>query len=465
MRTQKNTNMKKVLFPILALHIGLSTANAQTYLWNLSGTDVTTVTNGDCEVGGKQFIKGGALDMTIPGSWSTSTPDPWRSINCGASYGGLWINTGTTTLDGSYIKMHTPDNTSDPGAIVFTSSSLGSSGSGFTFFHHDINPSAPTDNSLMTLDNWGQMQVNGALLNLRSSTWGYDKWRAINCGTNSTGLYLNTGNTTTDGTYIQMHAPNESDAGAMQFVSNSAGTMGSGFSFTHYDPIATASNKLLTLDNWGQMQVNGALLNFRSDAWGYDKWRAINCGTNSTGLYINTGNTTTDGTFIQLHAANESSNPGGLDLVSNVLAGTGYGTTFSRYDGSIQTDMRINNKGKVIIGKSLIATNNAPDGYLLFVEKGILTEKLKVANSSDPANWADFVFNEDYELMPLHKVESFIKKNKHLPEIPSAEEVSKEGIDVAAMDAKLLQKIEELTLYVIKQQKEIDELKKQKSSN
>jgi hypothetical protein len=61
--------------------------------------------------------------------------------------------------------------------------------------------------------------------------------------------------------------------------------------------------------------------------------------------------------------------------------------------------------------------------------------------------------------MPLSKVESYVKTNKHLPEIPSANEVAKDGIDVAAMDAKLLQKIEELTLYVIQQQKQIDEQK------
>ena len=102
-----------------------------------------------------------------------------------------------------------------------------------------------------------------------------------------------------------------------------------------------------------------------------------------------------------------------------------------------------------------------PAGYNLYVSKGILTEKLKVANSADVMNWSDFVFNKDYKLRSLHDVESYINANKHLPEIPSAKEVGEEGIDVAAMDARLLQKIEELTLYIIQQQKEIDELKKQ----
>lgn len=66
---------------------------------------------------------------------------------------------------------------------------------------------------------------------------------------------------------------------------------------------------------------------------------------------------------------------------------------------------------------------------------------------------ADYVFNSDYSLMPLHKVEAFVKTNKHLPEIPSAAEVKEKGLSMGEMQNKLLQKIEELTLYVIELQK------------
>lgn len=73
--------------------------------------------------------------------------------------------------------------------------------------------------------------------------------------------------------------------------------------------------------------------------------------------------------------------------------------------------------------------------------------------------WSDFVFKPDYKLMPLEEVELFIQKNNHLPDIPSEQEVKKGGINLAEMDALLLQKIEELTLYIIEQQKEIESLK------
>jgi hypothetical protein len=96
----------------------------------------------------------------------------------------------------------------------------------------------------------------------------------------------------------------------------------------------------------------------------------------------------------------------------------------------------------------------------LYIGQAILTERVHVAQQAGTA-WADFVFAKDYSLMPLASVEEYVNKNKHLPEVPSATEVSKDGIDVAGMDAKLLQKVEELTLYIIQQQKEINELKKE----
>lgn len=119
--------------------------------------------------------------------------------------------------------------------------------------------------------------------------------------------------------------------------------------------------------------------------------------------------------------------------------------------------MRINQNGRVRIGSG---TNDikTPAGYKLFVEEGILTEKIKVAVKTT-ANWADYVFAEDYKLMPLTEVEEFTKKNKHLPNVPSAKQMVENGLDVAQMDAKLIEKVEELTLYLIEQNKQIELLK------
>ena len=76
------------------------------------------------------------------------------------------------------------------------------------------------------------------------------------------------------------------------------------------------------------------------------------------------------------------------------------------------------------------------------------------------ASGADFVFNDDYNLRPLQEVKSYIEDNHHLPEIPSAKQMHEEGISVDQMVIKLLQKVEELTLYTIQQEERIKELEK-----
>ncbi|MBS9463833.1 hypothetical protein KIM67_15540 [Flagellimonas sp. 389] len=101
-----------------------------------------------------------------------------------------------------------------------------------------------------------------------------------------------------------------------------------------------------------------------------------------------------------------------------------------------------------------IGTSNT-QGYRLAIGGNMISESVKVDLQVD---WPDFVFEEDFNLMPLNEVESFVKAYGHLPNIPSAKNVKQDGIDLGAMDAKLLQKIEELTLYTIQQQKEIDRL-------
>lgn len=95
--------------------------------------------------------------------------------------------------------------------------------------------------------------------------------------------------------------------------------------------------------------------------------------------------------------------------------------------------------------------------YKMAIGGGILTEKVRVATNGTTF-WADFVFDKDYKLRPLSEVENYIKINQHLPEIPSTSEVRKDGIDLAQTQALLLQKVEELTLYVIEQDKKIKKL-------
>ncbi len=113
---------------------------------------------------------------------------------------------------------------------------------------------------------------------------------------------------------------------------------------------------------------------------------------------------------------------------------------------------------EVQTGTLKVGNVTAPAGYKLYVEQGILTEKVKVAVATSAA-WADYVFADNYNLKSLSEVESFIKENKHLPNIPSATELEKEGLDLGVMQSLQMAKIEELTLYMIEMKKEIEVLK------
>ncbi|MEC5142876.1 hypothetical protein [Chitinophaga sp. 212800010-3] len=87
--------------------------------------------------------------------------------------------------------------------------------------------------------------------------------------------------------------------------------------------------------------------------------------------------------------------------------------------------------------------------HKLAVEGSIGARKVKVAATG----WADYVFEENYALPSLQELERYVKEHKHLPEIPTAVEVEREGIDLGEMNKKLLQKVEELTLYLIEERK------------
>lgn len=119
------------------------------------------------------------------------------------------------------------------------------------------------------------------------------------------------------------------------------------------------------------------------------------------------------------------------------------------------TKLRGNGKQSSFDGALGIGTINV-GSWKLAVNGKIRAKEIKVETG-----WSDFVFYDDYKLPTLKEVEKHIKEKGHLKDIPSAKEVKENGVFLGEMDAKLLQKIEELTLYTIDQQKEIEKLKKE----
>ena len=121
-----------------------------------------------------------------------------------------------------------------------------------------------------------------------------------------------------------------------------------------------------------------------------------------------------------------------------------------------QSRFYINSAGQVGIGTTDFGS------FKLTVEGKIGAREVRVTSASP---WPDYVFNKKYELKNLYSLESYIRQNNHLPNIPSAQEVNDNGIELGKMNAKLLEKIEELTLYIIDLNKKIDNLEKQVQSS
>lgn len=154
----------------------------------------------------------------------------------------------------------------------------------------------------------------------------------------------------------------------------------------------------------------------------------------------------------------ENSHPASI-WVRNNLNGYGLGidnqgTGHISQFGITQTPIMSFRSGKVGIGNfnlSDYATSNSK----LFVEGGITTEEVRVKVIED---WADHVFSPDYKLRSLSELEQFIVTHKHLPDVPTSTEVEKDGIELGKMNALLLQKVEELTLYILQMEKKMSEL-------
>lgn len=130
-------------------------------------------------------------------------------------------------------------------------------------------------------------------------------------------------------------------------------------------------------------------------------------------------------------------------------------------DGRSNTGTRLNNNNVLAVnsmGQNLVMVKgdgsvgiNAMDtkGYKLAVGGSMIAERVKVKLQG---NWPDYVFSDTYQLPSLAEVAIYVKAHKHLPDMPAAEDVQKEGQDVGEMNKQLLKKVEELTLYLIQQQ-------------
>lgn len=212
-------------------------------------------------------------------------------------------------------------------------------------------------------------------------------------------------------------------------VNNYSGTLMVGFNSKYPTLFVGTSNGATTTGKVGIGNITNpkAKLHLLSD---------IN---EDAGLILETSNKTSKKAFLQFNDVNHKIevSKNGMNITSN-------------------NDMLdINANSIKMMGKVGINTNNNYTGdydYTLAVNGGILTSEVYVKEVDE---WHDYVFGDNYELMPLYALEKYIQNNKHLPDLPTESEVRDKGYDMVDMDGVLLKKIEELTLYAIDLQRQV----------
>jgi hypothetical protein len=321
--------------------------------------------------------------------------------------------------------------------------------SGSNIFQVDKNGDAYISNELAFLP------ASSAVRTFRCRTGNYFEMYSGASGSDGAGFFLHSNNSTlTDrrgGIEMWSHDATGSDM-AFQLFNNPSGTR---LFKIKKNADVYFKDVVLQPDNGGvrTLQFNA------DDANSYTEIYSGDAASNGSAIIMGTANSSVgDNGGITLWAYNDlgaSQSDRAFQVITNNYGG---GPVDQRSHLVVRKD------GKVVIGaglnyNSISNPSLVPSGYQLYVDDGILTKKVKVAIPGT-GDWSDYVFADNYKITSLPEVENYIRDNKHLPGIPSAEEVVKDGVDLGKMDAKLLQKIEELTLYVIQQQKEIEALKK-----
>jgi len=268
-----------------------------------------------------------------------------------------------------------------------------------------------------------------------------DDYKVINIGWNETGDYTRN--------LILLH---EMYNGSLISMNNAVGTI------TAFRGSTGSFNKINIAEINSSSSYNGTNATIRSYD-GFANWALKTCIYNGKKYlaidvpyspafhgngYKFVGWTTSSGENMKSVDYEVNGSPVNTNLISNI----------QDYTPNMDETHQVNNF--LIIGNKVGIGTTTPDEKLT-VKGKIHTQEVRVDMTGPLV--PDYVFSNDYKLKPLQEVENYINKNKHLPEIPSASDIEKNGLMLAEMNMALLKKMEEMTLYIIEMKKENESLK------
>lgn len=386
-------------------------------------------------------------------------------------------NTGIgTTSPSSKLHLVSGATTGQPGIKLDWTYSI-TNGPNFL----EINGKPPTGSlkPFLVLDNMGRLQVGstaGAVGDrlvvdgpIKLTNAGDAAGRKINAGTLSRVFEINANTSSTDGANIELYGKSHNTTPGEIHFSSYGATSAPGIQFNSYDPGGTTWRSTMTLTGDNRVLIGNVIGSTAMDKlivendlrltniWD-DKWRRLRAGTLKQGLEIAANTNSADGPNIELHGAQHDTRAGRIHINTCGPSSSETAMEFNNYDPSKGTwvrTMTLTKDNRVWIGQ--IPAGQWLNEYKLGVGGTIVAKRVVVQID----NWYDCVFNNAYQLRPLSEVATFIKDHNHLPDVPAENEVLERGVDVGDMNAILLKKVEELTLYLIQQQKEIEQLKQQ----
>lgn len=221
----------------------------------------------------------------------------------------------------------------------------------------------------------------------------------------------------------------------------------------------------------GTYVANSGLLNFQTWSGGSSIDASIGGQTGAGGLLLNyfCGNDVSicqgsNGGFVGMGKNVEMGFPvRNSQTLLNLALPVGISKAIVINNPAINTTknvFEVTSEGTTYIGIGRPKAGGIAANAMLSVDGLILAKEVRVAVSTT-THWADYVFEKNYKLKSLTEVENYIKKYKHLPDVPSASDVKENGVDMLEISAILLKKIEELTLYTIELQKKVDAQQKE----